>query len=318
MNEHYNVKEARTALERYAMESAKDNKLHLNRVLKTGVLTEVVLEDGDTGFVWRLIKRDEGTGEAEEIVFVMNRVICSTDLPPVHRIPKSTNDKPIIMAQKVTITGLNATFFAEAMETIKEINLTAQREFKEGTLELWAPGNFQGVDSLECTNRYFRRLRADERDTGIPFPKEVDPKGILTDMTRPDLAHTEENEVQYFRSNVGEDGKRRFNNAKPQMFRNGDIVEISFTVAFVRGKRRMFRLKPILRAIALLDGEYTRAANRAQAAQGATKAWDVYQGPRAFKRKISYVTEDEMEVEEGMAQKRRAGGAEEEADSGDM
>lgn len=55
---------------------------------QTGVLTEVVLEDGDTGFLWRLIKRDERTGEAEEIVFVMNRVVCSSDLPPMHRVPK--------------------------------------------------------------------------------------------------------------------------------------------------------------------------------------------------------------------------------------
>ncbi len=51
----------------------------------------------------------------------------------------------------------------------------------------------------------------------------------------------------------------RFNNAKPQVFRNGDIVEVSFTVVFVRGKRRMFRLKPILRAIMLLDREYTHS-----------------------------------------------------------
>ncbi len=95
------------SLEGYAKESAKDKSLHLNSVLKvcvadfahdvnrmtdnrkqTNILTSVVLEDGDTGFVWRLIKRDEGAGEAEEIVFVMNGVICSTDLPPVHRIPK--------------------------------------------------------------------------------------------------------------------------------------------------------------------------------------------------------------------------------------
>lgn len=51
----------------------------------------------------------------------------------------------------------------------------------------------------------------------------------------------------------------RFNNAKLQVFRNSNIVDISFTVVFVRGKRRMFRLKPILRAITLLDGEYTHS-----------------------------------------------------------
>lgn len=59
-------------------------------------------------------------------------------------------------------------------------------------------------------------------------------------------------------------------------------------------------------------------ANRAQAVQGATKTWDTYQGPKAFKCKLSYVMEDNMEVEEGIAQKRRAVGAEEEGDSDDM
>lgn len=98
-------------------------------------------------------------------------------------IHRSSNNKPIIMAQKVMIMGLNAAFFVEAMETIKEINLTAQHEFKEGTLEPWTPGNIQGADSLECTNRYFRRIRTDKGDVTIPFPKEVDPKGILADLT---------------------------------------------------------------------------------------------------------------------------------------
>ncbi|KAK0437481.1 hypothetical protein EV421DRAFT_1678599, partial [Armillaria borealis] len=118
---------------------------------------------------WHLIKRDEGTEEAEEIVFMMNRVICSTDLPPMHRIPKSMNNKSIIIVQNVTITGLNATFFAKVMEMIKEINLMAQCKFKEETLELWIPGNFQGMDSLKCTNRYFRRLCTDKKDASIPF-----------------------------------------------------------------------------------------------------------------------------------------------------
>ncbi len=58
-------------------------------------------------------------------------------------------------------------------------------------------------------NRYFRRISADEGDVAIPFFKEVDPKGILADMTHPDLVHTEENMVQYFRSSIGEEGKRR-------------------------------------------------------------------------------------------------------------
>ncbi len=50
-------------------------------------------------------------------------------------IDRSLNDKLIIMSQKVTITGLNTVFFTKVMETLKELNLTAKCEFKEGTLE---------------------------------------------------------------------------------------------------------------------------------------------------------------------------------------
>ncbi len=95
------------------------------------------------------------------------------------------------------------------MDTIKEINLTAQREFKEGTLKPWTPSNFQGADALECTNRYFRRIADMEGDSSIPLSRDINPKGILAEMVRPDLAHTEENSVQYFRSSVLGDGKRR-------------------------------------------------------------------------------------------------------------
>ncbi len=37
-----------------------------------------------------------------------------------------------------------------------------------------------------------------------------------------------------------------------------DIVEVQMTLAVVRGKKNAFRMKPILRAIVLLSGEYMR------------------------------------------------------------
>ncbi|PBK94524.1 hypothetical protein ARMGADRAFT_927444, partial [Armillaria gallica] len=189
---------------------------------------------------WQVIQREEVSGEAEKIVFVMNGIICRMDLPLVFRVPKTTNNKLTILSQKVTIIGLNTSFFTEVMDTIKEINLMAQHKFKEETLKPWTMSNFQGMDALECMNRYFRRIANMEGDTSIPFSRDIVPKGILTEMVRPDLTHTEENSVQYFRSSVLGDGKRRYHWAKPQMFRNGDIAEISFTVVIIRGKKGTF------------------------------------------------------------------------------
>ncbi len=113
------------------------------------------------------------------------------------------------MSQKVTITGLGATFFQEAMVALKEVNFTAEREFRQGELEAWAPTTFKGVPALECTNRYLKKLREDLGDIAIPFPKEIDPRGALKQLTRPDLAHTEENSVQYIRCLIDGDRKRK-------------------------------------------------------------------------------------------------------------
>ncbi len=69
-----------------------------------------------------------------------------------------TNDKPTILLQKVTIIGLGATFFQEAMDMLQEVNLIAEREFHQGELETWAPMMFRGAPVMECTNRYLKKL----------------------------------------------------------------------------------------------------------------------------------------------------------------
>ncbi|KAK0238231.1 hypothetical protein EDD85DRAFT_790271 [Armillaria nabsnona] len=43
----------------------------------------------------------------------------------------------------------------------------------------------------------------------VVFSKDVNPIGILQCLAKKDLVHTEENEVQYFKSSIDEEGKRR-------------------------------------------------------------------------------------------------------------
>ncbi|SJL16006.1 uncharacterized protein ARMOST_19520 [Armillaria ostoyae] len=238
----------------------------------------------------------------------MNGIVCHADLPPIFRVPKTTNNKPTILSQKVTITGLGATFFQEVMEALKEVNFTAEREFRQGELEAWTPTTFKGAPAMECTNRYLKQLREDLNNVAIPFPKEVDPRGALKQLTRPDLAHTEENSVQCIRCLIDGDGKRKYTKAKPQVFRIGDIVEVQMTLAVVRGEKNKVRMKPILRAIVLLNGDYTQEALRAQSANAVLMTKGGGMRTKSFKRKLAYIMEEEyvdMDVEDNEGPRKK-------------
>ncbi len=69
---------------------------------------------------------------------------------------RTTNNNLTILLQKVTITGLRATFFQEVMDILKEVNLTTEREFCQKELEAWAPMSFKGAPAMECTNRHLK------------------------------------------------------------------------------------------------------------------------------------------------------------------
>ena len=113
------------------------------------------------------------------------------------------------MAQSITVTGLGCSTFKDATSTLKEIRLIAEREFKNGMLEKWSPGTYHGFSALTFSNRYFRTVKEGDHHEEVEFSKDVNPVGILQRLAKNDLVHTEENVVQYFKSNTDEEGKRR-------------------------------------------------------------------------------------------------------------
>ncbi|KAK0436155.1 hypothetical protein EV421DRAFT_1687174, partial [Armillaria borealis] len=164
------------------------------------------------------------------------------------------------LLQKLTITGLGASSFTEAMAAMHEVSLTAEREFKQGTLEQWAPTMFHGFEVMESMNRYFKRVREGDEEEALTIVRDIDPKGMLQRLVQLDLAHTEENVVHYFSGKVDGEGKRRYIPAKPQLFRIGDIIEMQVTLesGSRKGEKMTHRMKLILRAIVLLDERYTQ------------------------------------------------------------
>ncbi|KAK0460201.1 uncharacterized protein EV420DRAFT_1641529 [Desarmillaria tabescens] len=115
-------------------------------------MQKVSLEDDGTGHVWHILKSTNEGKEAKEVVFTANGIICSLDLPPLFKVPKSLSDKPSMLSQKITITGLGSRYFEEAMEEPKEVSLTAEREFKQEALKQWRPTTYHSFDAMESTN----------------------------------------------------------------------------------------------------------------------------------------------------------------------
>ncbi|KAK0244860.1 hypothetical protein EDD85DRAFT_785224 [Armillaria nabsnona] len=227
-------------------------------------MQQVSVVNDRSGYVWCLLTQASKREEPEEVVFMVNRIICGLDLPLVYSLPKLIADKPLIMLQKVTLTGMGASTFKDCMNAMREVSMIAEWEFKQGALEQWTPTSINGVKAMEITNRYFRRTREGDSEEPLTISKDVDPKGVLQQLMRLDLVHTEENVVHYFRSTIKEGGKRKYQVAKPQLFWVGDIIEAQITLAIVRGKKRTHRIKLILRAIVLLDAEYTQARSGRQ------------------------------------------------------
>ncbi|KAK0224908.1 hypothetical protein EDD85DRAFT_959174 [Armillaria nabsnona] len=129
-------------------------------------------------------------------------------------------------------------------------------------LEKWTAATYQGFPAFNLSNQYFCNAKDGTQHEAIEFSKDVDPVGILQRLGKSNVMHMEDNKVQYFKSHVDEEGRRRYQHARPQLFRVGDIVEVQCSVIFVKAKGMKHQMKLVLCLIALLDCEITLDAKR--------------------------------------------------------
>ncbi|KAK0502615.1 hypothetical protein EDD18DRAFT_1065268 [Armillaria luteobubalina] len=114
-----------------------------------------------------------------------------------------------MLLQSVTLTGLGCVALDETIATLQEIRLTGEREFKNGMLEKWTPSMYQGFPVFLISNRYFQMAKEGGQYKAIEFHKDIDPVGILQWLGKTDMAHTKDNEVQYFKANIDNKGKQQ-------------------------------------------------------------------------------------------------------------
>ncbi|PBK59902.1 hypothetical protein ARMSODRAFT_1027029 [Armillaria solidipes] len=259
---------------------------HLSRIEQDSTGMEGIQIDLDEDAqCWRLVMQ-KGTGDkTEEMIFTATGAIGAMDLPPVLKETPSMKDKVRFMSQAVTLTGLGSTRF-------------------EGSE--WTPSMVQGYDAIELSNRYFRPRGKDYRGEDLMLSPDVDPNGILRRVAGDNMVHTEDNEVSYFRGMI-ENGKKRYVKAKPQMFRIGDIVEAQCSVVFVKCKGAGIRMKVILRALALVNCEYSMDADRARRKSITIGASTT--NSQKMKRKIGFEYSDDEEIAEGKRHNTNQGGA---------
>ncbi|KAF9455956.1 hypothetical protein BDZ94DRAFT_1353734, partial [Collybia nuda] len=211
---------------------------------------------------WRLLRGPDGA--EEELIFSVRGLVTAKDLPPILQRPRLSAIRYKYLRQCITISGLGTNAFDHAMATATEIYGLFDRTFSDGQLESWTSssspslGEFVGIDA---SNRYMTPRKDVPGVEHQPFPPAVDPKGLLESMAyESEHIHTDDNQVLYFTSRVNQDGERTFENASPQVYRSGDIVELqlSFVVIPLRGEH--YKMLTILHSIALLDGTFAQVS----------------------------------------------------------
>ncbi len=60
----------------------------MNDCAQNQSMQKVMLDDDGTGYMWRILTQPKDGGEKEEVVFMVNGIISSLDLPPLYRLPK--------------------------------------------------------------------------------------------------------------------------------------------------------------------------------------------------------------------------------------
>ena len=113
------------------------------------------------------------------------------------------------LRQGITLTGLGSPIFEDAVTAAQEIFEIFQRQFPEGDVEAWTNAMHAEHLALDMSNRYFMPKRDARNMLHIPFPIEVDPRGILEDMTGTIYVHGEDNEVRYYKHQTNANGSKR-------------------------------------------------------------------------------------------------------------
>ncbi|TFK72349.1 hypothetical protein BDN72DRAFT_763485 [Pluteus cervinus] len=207
---------------------------------------------------WRVV--DKTRGENEEIIFNLQGVIEHKVLPPILDARKVSN--PHLFSQSLRLVGLGTATFNDSVNAAMQMFNVFSRQFPDKRVIVWEPpaSSWTSNLGLSMSNRYFTRAKEAGHMPSVPFPADVDPKGVLNAILDDELIHTEENDVKYYTRHTDLGNKPKYFPGNPQMFRIGDIVEVQFSLVYYKMRSDKYIFKPMLYSIALLDGQFANVS----------------------------------------------------------
>ncbi|KAK7034474.1 hypothetical protein VNI00_012321 [Paramarasmius palmivorus] len=200
---------------------------------------------------------------------------------------------PKHLQQRIVLTGLSTPTFQKALHGVTYIDGLLRLNIRDKPREQGR--TVGGHSTITIANRYFTSKKIATEEEHIDFHPNIDPKGILDAFRGNALVHTMENEVYYYRKQILQSGDYHFTHTHPGTIKNGDIVEIQFTLTLIEGTNTRNRdpistcfTRLVLRSVTLLDDTFSENARNSAAKPPR---------PQTLKRKVGHEEEDSRETE---------------------
>ncbi|KAK7021325.1 hypothetical protein VNI00_017427 [Paramarasmius palmivorus] len=221
--------------------------------------------------VWRLKSAESAEGIPEEVVFTIHGILVESDLPPVTRpfarhvvnLLHIESLSPRHAQQRITVTGLDTPAFNTAVHGLASVENFLRLNVRDESISQIGT-TINGHHVIDISNRYFTGRRYADGTDREELSVEVDPNGFLAELQGEHFIHTSENRVEYYQRFTSPSGEHHFRKIAPVQIRNGDILEIQFTIVLIdkkigkgRDMRQTFSVKYVLRSITLLNRTFS-------------------------------------------------------------
>ncbi|KAL0566697.1 hypothetical protein V5O48_015311 [Marasmius crinis-equi] len=218
----------------------------------------------------RLLKKDAGGIEDEELVFTVQGALAKKELPPIDK-PLSQNTRLALLSQYISLCGLGSEVFDDAVKGLEIVEDQFRRNLDDNEMtDHVIVGAIRQHQTIDLANRYVTCKNATNGSAEVELDNAVDPNGHIAKLIlREDgkYVRTEENVVEFYERTRETDGRWSYVRLNPKKFKVGDIVEAQFSLSCVSlGHRHgnKWRMVGILRCLTLLDGSFTEAAVKAK------------------------------------------------------
>ncbi|KAF7970271.1 hypothetical protein HWV62_24456 [Athelia sp. TMB] len=210
----------------------------------------------------RLAVKDLNDGQLEEAVLRVQGIICRSHLPPKRKLLRGEPDTVRYMQQAFTLTGCDSAQFNTAIEGA--FSIAEFLALQQSDMEVWKPKQLGSDLTIDISNRLFVRQNRDNEHKPVAMDRSVDPHGTLQKVANGEYVHTEDCVVRYFIRSENEDGTISYNKAESSIFNMGDIVEAQCSFIAIPTRKGPYHMKIILRALTMLNSEFSKAARLAQ------------------------------------------------------